>query len=281
MLIGQDWIQTCLCPDDSLSGQWNFFLRNHGQYITTTELENLTCSINPYLGNATSSYESQTLQYTTVIGPDYRSSPDVSIIGALLLLLPQIVHLSQNQQGNAVADNVLDALLSQGFTLGNTLGNTSQNLDFYLMGAYESIWQNFLLGWIEYTITCLRREYSPAVNPLNDPASWRITGQLTGKPYGWDFVPLNILFLTPILLVSAVTVSLLLWALHGRRTTDLVGTHDLTDAVTLLLAGATCHENLRNRIEEAGKERGDVLEDRTVREIRVIFRAGRLARDAE
>ncbi|KZT61125.1 hypothetical protein CALCODRAFT_514885 [Calocera cornea HHB12733] len=273
MLVGQDWLQTCLCPDDSVSGQWNFFLRHHGQYITTTELENLTCSINPYLGNATSSYESRTLQYTTVIGPDFRSSPDSSIMGALLLLLPQIVHLSQNQQGNAVADNVLDALQSQGFTLGDA----SQGLDFSMMGAYEDIWQNFLRGWLEYTTTCLRRHYADPINPVDDPTSWRITGQLTGEPYGWSFVPINVLFLAPILLVSVITLSLLLWALYGIQTTHPVGRHDPTDANTLLLVGATCHDNLRDRIQEAGKEGGDVLDDKAVREIRVIFKDGRLA----
>ncbi|KZT55663.1 hypothetical protein CALCODRAFT_484546 [Calocera cornea HHB12733] len=216
----------------------------------------------PHLGTATVGFANlkRPFAYNAKVTADLMrtSTPNATIMDAMLALLPQIIHLSQNTEGNVVADYIMDDMA----------------LD---VTRYENIWESFLQGWVEYIASSVRAAYDPTIERKNDHSNWGNAGELTGLLYGWNVTGLHILFLVPILLVTSITVGLLLWALIGLRTNTL-DKHDPTDAVTLLLAGATCDEELRAELEEA-RARGDpVLEDRKVRDIRVIFQDGQLVR---
>ncbi|KZO92246.1 hypothetical protein CALVIDRAFT_541057 [Calocera viscosa TUFC12733] len=115
--------------------------------------------------------------------------------------------------------------------------------------------------------TSTRLQYTSTQPAYSRP----ITGQLTLQLYAWQFSTLNILFLSPILLLSLLTLALALWALTR------LPTFDPTEPISLVVASAWCDEGVKGELQEAWAKGCD-SGDWRAKEVRIGFRGGGLAR---
>ncbi|KZT61129.1 hypothetical protein CALCODRAFT_553266 [Calocera cornea HHB12733] len=256
LFVGGNWVQAAVC-EGVVGGSWNFYLRHYGEY-DRDGYENLTCTITPYLSTARATYLGQLDQY--IITPTQQlPAPDASIFAPLLAQLPQAVQLGQNTQNNLVLESV------------TAVTNAFYAQDTFAVW-YPHVWEEYLKAWVEYIGTSTRLQYT-STQPAYSRA---IAGSLTLSLYSWQFSPLNILFLSPILLLTLLTLGLALWALVWLSSTRLP-TFDPTQPISLVVASAWCDEGLKAELERCRSEGCDPGESRA-RNARVMFRGGGLAR---
>ncbi|KZO92279.1 hypothetical protein CALVIDRAFT_541107 [Calocera viscosa TUFC12733] len=89
--------------------------------------------------------------------------------------------------------------------------------------------------------TSTRLQYTSTQPAYSRP----ITGQLTLQLYAGQLSTLNILFLSPILLLSLLTLALALWILTR------LPTFDPTEPISLVVTSAWCEEDLKGELKEA------------------------------
>ncbi|EJT96992.1 hypothetical protein DACRYDRAFT_19036 [Dacryopinax primogenitus] len=256
MVVGGDWVQAAVCPGQ-IKDSWNFYLRHYGAYAMSG-VENLTCTISPYLVSATATYIG-TMDQHLISNLNPISVPDTSIFGPMIALLPQAVLLGQNTQNNIVLESVKAVM--NAFYAGKN----------YAVW-YPHVWESYLKGWMEYVGTSVRLQYTSTQPALSSPVS----GQVTLLLFAWQFSSIDYLFLTPLVIMTLLTVSLALWAMFYLRNTRLP-TFDPTDTISLVTASAWCDEGLKEELEQA-RDKGCDSWDRKARDVRVAFRGGGLAK---
>jgi len=279
-------VQACLCPGNSSDqsqelggGTWDFYLRYYGQYVVE-EMENFTCTISPYLANVTCSVPEAEGGLTNITSTQPTVTPNSSIFGPMLALLPQAFHTGQNMQGNMVAVDLLT--LATEFTANDLF--TSQFVSDPGFGhLYRDVLETYLRGWVEYIGTSIRQQYqmtiASAVSATDfshlQPDVRIITGQVSVPIYGWHYTSFSVVFLTPVVLVTFATLALLLWALVHPWIAELP-TFEPKDPLSLILVGAYCDDELKVALKKTRKGEGDFVGNHELRKVEVVLRDGEL-----
>jgi len=82
MMVDQDWVQAGLCPgdttDSTAAAAWTFYARFYGEYVVGG-MENITCTMKPYLVNTTTILQSNQMNVTDTVRISMQNSSDDSV----------------------------------------------------------------------------------------------------------------------------------------------------------------------------------------------------------